>query len=279
MALAAMLYVSGPTLARLEELKVMETKPKSEDLKPPLVLIPTKTLSSWQDWQEQSGGVLKVVERISQCPVYEVRLQAARQLRQITISDQAAAEEVQRLHRAISANGEGKLGDLVLLSYLEAAQGVALPLAVEYALNYSDFPEARRFSGQICFKLVCQWHEPEKLFTAMPSVPRYLEYVFGSLDAKSRVRHPDYVSIYPEPWWVDARRAMRVLVSFPTVSGLFLAQLEKTRSLMERGLIKLSDSVRGGRDSHKIQALHLVEISYTITKLRGEVWMPPTVNV
>jgi hypothetical protein len=73
---------------------------------------------------------------------------------------------------------------------------------------------------------------------------------------------------------MDARRAMRVLVNFATVSGSFLTQLEEIKSLMEQGLIKLPDNVRGERDSRTIAASHLVEISYVIAKLRGDVWVP-----
>lgn len=246
-----------------------QCKTPTKQEKPPLVLIPAKTLSRWQ---ERVDGVWAIVERISSCPVYEVRLEAAKQLRYAEINNQATAEEVIRLHRALLVAKEDNVSREILHGFLDRAKGGAFAPAVEYALTYDGMSGARYLSKDICYKLVHGWYNLD-LFVAMPSLKGCLEYLLSGLDCQIlRDKDEKFVNQYDESCWVNARRAMQVLVSFAPACESFLPLLVEIQRLMkEKLIIPSNDSFSNERNTRKVRAMHLLEMRYTIADIKAAI--------
>lgn len=234
--------------------------------KPPLVLTPSKPMKYWQ---EDSCGVSELVHMIISCPVTELRMEIAKKLQYAEIATQDAADRIERLHRAAVAAKESHLAAEVLSGYLKGARDGALAQALEYVLSCDGPYTARWLSKDICYKLVHQWYSADDLFTAIPSLAKYLELLIWGLDCLIlRENKPEYVNKYFESCWVEARRAMQVLARFATASRAFLPQLETIQSRMKGKLIIPDEEYGGNRNPRMVRSLHMTELRYVIGDIR-----------
>ena len=234
--------------------------------KPPLVLSKSQALSTLQDIPRDFWGVTR---RIIECPIYEVRLAAIKSL--ATMELRSSGERLEDLYRALQANQEDRLAAALLSSYLSCTRGEAFAPAVEFALTCDGEPHtARWLSKDICYKLIHQWYSADDLFTAIPSLAKYLQLLIWGLDCTIlRENKPEYVHTYHESCWVEAKRAIQVLVRFATASRAFLPQLETIQLRMKRKLINPDEEFGGNRNPRMVRSLHLTELRYAINDIRS----------